>query len=847
MIPILYEKTETSFSSNGIGRLADCIRCTVTEERNGVFECEFEYPVTGLMFDQIQEGRIIGATHDDNHDVQPFDIYAKSEPINGIVTFNAHHISYRMNENAVKPFTATSCADAVSKINTNSVLANPFTYWTNKSVDSEFIVDTPTNIKALLCGEEGSLLDVYGTGEYEYDKFVVRLYLRRGQDTNVNIRYGKNLVDFENKYSISDSYTGVVPYWYGDVTEEGEDEGDESTTETVLVTLPEWYISSGHAIDSGREVLMPLDLSDEFEAPPTEAELRTLATSRLSSSDGWLPDQTITVDFVQLWGTEEYADYAVLQRLNLCDTCGVFVPMYDISVRAKVIKTVYNTLLDRYDQMELGDKPTTFVAVVEKNYNSKVAKFNAEFQSINADLETVRQNANIYTDTQIANAEVTIQQAYEQAISDATDLIRGGTGGYIVTGVNANGQPIELLVTDNMNINQATNVWRWNLGGLGFSSNGYNGPYTTAITQNGAIVADFITTGTLTANIIKAGVLSDINNVTSFNLATGELKMRSGSISLGPYDDFTVTSAGKLTMRKGSITLGPNDEFSVDENGNLEATSGTFGGWTIVSANDGNDYIVSDYDTSGVYYRTWLRSATYTEKGSTWALSTQVSTDGTTYTGAFIAKANGAVYSNPKYSSGNNSDVKFETDTSKCYIQNQHTLLQVEANSISMTSSNGAVIIDSSGLNLDLGTTQSSAQPNVTWTGTGYLRYTTWTGSSETIKEKIKAIADPELDPKNLYDVDIVQFKYADDILAKDDQRHGKDLIGFIIEDLDKKYPVAVDKTGEDPSKWNWNMAYLIPAMMKLIQDQHKDIEDIKKQLEANNGREDKNTSGECS
>lgn len=753
MIPILYDKTETAFTSNGLGRLVDCIRCIVTEERNGVFECEFEYPVTGVMFNQIQEGRIIGATHDDSHDVQPFDIYAKSEPINGIVTFSAHHISYRQNENTVKPFTATSCSDAISKIASYSVLPNPFTYWTNKSVASDFTVDTPKNIKSLLCGTEGSLLDVFGTGEYEYDKWVIRLYLHRGQDTNVNIRYGKNLVEFENKHSISDSYTGVVPYWYGDVTEEGEDEGDESTTETVLVTLPEWYISSGHTIESGREVLVPLDLSEEFEEPPTVTQLRNLATSRLSSSDGWLPNQTINVDFVQLWGTEEYADYAVLQRLNLCDTCGVFVPMYDISVRAKVIKTVYNTLLDRYDSMELGDKPTTFSAVMEKQYDSKVAKFNAEFQSIGADIETAKQNAAIYTDTKIASAKQTIESAYEQAIADATDLIRGGTGGYIVTGVNASGQPIELLVTDNININQATNIWRWNLGGLGFSSNGYAGPYTTAITQNGAIVADFITTGTLTANIIKAGTLSDINNNTSFNLETGVLNITKGTINLG-NGNFTVNNSGEIAIAAGNINVG-NGKFYVSPNGIVEMT---------------NLEVGSDFKVNNA--------------GNMWANNVYISDANCSFTDTFVK--------------------------------------------------------------LDPHNTTAN-QPNLYISGSYYLYESTWTASSKTIKEKIRNIAEPELNPKNLYDVDIVQFKYVDDFLSKSDQRHGKNLIGFIIEDLEEKFPVAVDKNGDDPKKWNWNMAYLIPAMMKLIQDQHKDIEYIKKQLEANNGRENEKSSGECS
>ena len=546
MIPILYEKTETAFSSNGLGRLSDCIRCIATEERNGVYECEFDYPVTGVLFSEIQEGRIIACTHDEQGDVQPFDIYRHTEPINGVVTFYAHHISYRLSEITVKPFTAGSCAEALQKIKSQSVNSNPFTFWTNKSVTASLISDVPKNAKNMLVGEEGSILDVYGTGEYEYDKFAVKLHLHRGQDTNVSIRYGKNLIDYNNDYDTSDTYTAVVPYWLGEVMEEGAEESTQ-----VLVMLPELFITSGHSVPSGREVVVPMDLSDEFEDAPTVAELRTRAQSRLASSDAWLPNQTVTVDFVQLWQTEEYADYAPLQRLRLCDTCGVFVPMYDTALRLKIIRVTYNVLLDRYDEMELGDKPTTYTAVLEKMYDSKVAGVEAGLKSIAVDIQTAQQvaintasadatakanaaeqsavntasadattkannaktqaisSANSYTDGQIASTKSTIEADYEQAIEDATELIRGGTGGYVVTTVNANGQPIELLITDNLNLSQAVNVWRWNQGGLAHSSNGYNGPFNdVAITADGKINASMILTGALTANLITTGTMS---------------------------------------------------------------------------------------------------------------------------------------------------------------------------------------------------------------------------------------------------------------------------------------------------------------------------------------------------
>ena len=568
MIPILYEKTETTFTSEGLGRLSDCISCVATEERNGIYEVEFQYPVNGALFDEIQIGRIVACTHDEQGDIQPFDIYAKSEPINGVVTFRAHHISYRLNEITVKPFTAGSCVEALSKIDSQSVTTNPFTFWTNKSVTATFMSETPRNARAMLGGGDNSILDVYGTGEYEFDKFDVKFYLHRGQDTNVSIRYGKNLADFNNDEDASDVYTAIVPYWLGNETV-----GEESVT--VLVTLPEWFLTSGHTVPSGREVIVPMDLSGEFSEKPSVSDLRTRAQSRLASSDGWLPNQTVTIDFVQLWQTEEYKDYAPLQRLKLCDTCGVFVPMYNMSLRAKVIKVVYNVLLDRYDSMDLGDKPTTYAAVIEKQFDSKVAGIEKGFQAVKIDIQTVEQNAAAdatqkanaaetaakgYTDTEIASAKSTIESEYEQAIEDATELIRGGTGGYIVTTVNANGQPIELLITDNLDLNQAVNIWRWNLGGLAHSSNGYNGPFTdVAITQDGKINATMITTGILNANLIRAGTISDDSGLNYWNLTSGQFVTKQGTIAdltINQSDIGYEGSDRKLQISRQGLFLG---------------------------------------------------------------------------------------------------------------------------------------------------------------------------------------------------------------------------------------------------------------------------------------------------
>jgi len=723
MIPILYEKTEMAFTSNGIGRLADCIRCIVTEERNGIYECEFDYPVTGVLFSEIEEGRIIACTHDEQGDIQPFDIYGRSEPINGVVTFYAHHISYRQNEITVKAFTAGSCAEAFTKIVPNSVPSNPFTYWTDKSVTASYNSEVPRNVKGMLGGEENSILDVFGTGEYEYDKFTVKFHLHRGQDTNVSIRYGKNLIDFTNQYDTSDVYTAVVPFWYGDVY-------DQSAKRLVL--LPEVVIRSGHTVPSGREVVVPMDLSDSFDDEPRVSDLRNLATSRLNSSNGWMPNQTVTVDFVQLWQTEEYADFAPLQRLRLCDTCGVFVPMYNMALRAKVIKVEYNVLLDRYDRMELGDKPTTYTAVMEKIYNSKVAGVYQGFQAVRVDIanalmaaahdasgkaDAAAEEAKAYADSSVSNLkddletqidgkietwaqvvdpqtewddktahdgdlwlytglvnksvggqEIRPQGVYiftllseantlmnensidltnqndlvleindrgvwepyastsdnlfdladgktaifygsptgsysgvsngdylvdsstgmtyrynngawvkqtdyktyaDTQIADATEMIRGGMGGYVVTTVNAAGQPIELLITDNLDLTRAVNVWRWNSGGLAHSSNGYDGPFNdVAITADGKINATMIKTGALNANLITAGAISDSSGKNTWNLTSGNLTTNNGVVggfdisSDGIIKNRDVTSTNKHQLRINS-SLSYSNNMSV--------------------------------------------------------------------------------------------------------------------------------------------------------------------------------------------------------------------------------------------------------------------------------------------
>lgn len=460
MIPILYEQTEKQFTSGGLGFLADCTSCKVTEERNGIFECEFIYPITGPLYDKIQERAIIFATHDDSGEPQPFDIYARSAPIDGLVTFYAHHISYRLSNSVVMPFTATGVADAMSKIQANIVTDrdDDFTFWTDKTTTGDYAKTVPSIVRTTLGGEEGSLLDVYGRGDYEFDKFAVRLYQNKGRDTDVEIRYGKNLTSINHKVDNGESYNAIVPYWLNEET-------------GALRTLPEGYLS----YDDGTAyiVAIPFSMNEYFETMPTVAAMRQKAQQLLDSSEAWVPSEGFEVNFVQLWQTEEYKDYAPLQRVNLCDTVRVYYPELGVdAVRERVVKTVYNTLLDRYDEITLNELPTTLTGLTQQQISVET--------SGNVTAEGMR-----------------------AAINLAVQLVRGGLGGYIAMPADQYGLPQLIYLLDQPDVDEALNVIRLGSDGISRSSTGIDGPFTSIISMNGAITGNLTgnVTGNLTGNV----------------------------------------------------------------------------------------------------------------------------------------------------------------------------------------------------------------------------------------------------------------------------------------------------------------------------------------------------------
>lgn len=488
MIPILYKADAVDFSTFGIGALSECTYCEVTEERNGAFECTFKYPVSGILFSELKNERLIKAKPNDTSKEQLFRIYRITTPINGIVTIYAQHISYDLSNIAELMWSSAMISPslAMSRLFTKTATTHNFKCSTDFSSAKPFSVSKPMSVRACLGGVEGSMLDLWG-GEYEWDNFKVILHTKRGKDNGVVIEYGKNLTDMEQDNDFTDVYTDLLPYAVF---------SDESTEKVITlseITLP--------IIDNPtRPKTLIKDFTEFFEdkASINENSLRNKAKNFIKANPLGVETPTLTVAFEPLWKQPEYS--AILERVSLCDTVTIRHSALGITAKSKVIKTVYDSLAEKYVSITLGTAKSNFVNTV------------GDIKTELSEVKTKTEHFPLLINT---------------AVKNATSLITGQTGGYVVINTNSvNGQPYELLILDAANISDAVNVWRWNVGGLGFSKNGYNGPYETAITSDGQIVADFITSGSLTANIIKAGVISSFDNSSWWDLESGEVHLK---------------------------------------------------------------------------------------------------------------------------------------------------------------------------------------------------------------------------------------------------------------------------------------------------------------------------------
>lgn len=520
MTPILFPADATDYSTQGLGALADAITCKVSEELNGEYELEMTYPASGRRYADIKNRRLIYCAPDPYRSAQPFRIYRITRPLNGVITVYAEHISYDLSGVPVNAFSATGAQAALSGLKSNAAVSNPFTFWTDVSSDVEFSVAVPSSTRSVLGGSEGSILDTFG-GEYEWDGFTVRLRSRRGQDNGVRIAYGKNLTDIQQDENISDLATGVIGYWAG---------SDGTLVQTGVVDAPGTY-------DFDR--VISVDFSSDFDEQPTTERLTQRVQRYISDNNIGVPDVSISVSWVNLEQYSGYEGLSLLERVSLGDTVTVEFPALGVEATARVVKTVYDALHDRYESAEIGSVKATIADTI-------------------ADQQ--QQIANQPDKTEI--------QQIAQAITDA---ILGAKGGSVrLLDTDGDGEPDTLYIADNADPALAKKVWRFNYEGWGASANGYNGPFEMSAALGMGMYADFITVGVLTAIRIQSA-----DGRSSWDLSSGASVFNANSISINS-DNFKLSASGEVTAM-GAFTSqngisGPGHNQSVLSSGQLAFT-----------------------------------------------------------------------------------------------------------------------------------------------------------------------------------------------------------------------------------------------------------------------------------
>lgn len=480
---IIYESNTTDFTYNGKGYLTSVINASVVDTLNGDYSLTFECPINERLSNYIEEGNYVKCQVADGS----MQIFMITNVIKTFDTYkvSAKHIFYKLLYNFLEDVYPQNlnCQDFLNWILNHTQYNNEFTGYSNISStfkSARYVRKNP--VEAIIGNEDNSMVKLYG-GELKRDNFKVYFNNRIGNDEGVKLLFGKNITGININIDNTNCYTRIMPLGYDGLM------------------LPEKYIDSD-LINAYPFPRIAIYKFEDVKYDPNDPE----AYHNLNEAYDALRDRVeelydagidkpavnMSIDWLELSKTEQYKDYASLERVHLGDT--IHANILGIDFETRVIKTTYNPLNDTIEKFEIGTmKPS--IATTMNNMVRVLDKVDA---------------SSILT----------------QAQQNATSLITQAMGGYIYK-TNS-----ELYIMDTNDPNTAEKVWRWNINGLGYSSTGINGPYGIAMTMDGAIVADYITTGTLNTNVIQGydslviSVSDATQQVAALSLTVAELNSK---------------------------------------------------------------------------------------------------------------------------------------------------------------------------------------------------------------------------------------------------------------------------------------------------------------------------------
>lgn len=407
-------------------------------------------------------------------------------------------------------------------------------------------------------------------------------YLEDMNNTNTQvIEFGKNLIDFTRNWDSAEYATVILPL--GAHLEESEIQALDAYVTVEDVNGGSMYVPSAEAVAAFGWIEKVVHW-DDVTSPS-----RLLTKAQKYLSDLQFDNLTLELTAIDM----HYLNIDV-EPIQILDKIRVKSVPHGMDRYFPITKM--NIPLDQPENtaITMGDTVKTSLTAVNNQINSDI----------------LRKIENIPK----------AQTILEEAKTNATEIMNMATNGF-VTIVEEGGHSEKLVISDSQDYTRASRMWVWNVNGLGYSKDGGR-TFGLAMTMDGSIVADFITTGTLNAGIIRAGVLRDLYGNVEFDLEKGTLDINKGSISLGGnfyvtstgyvlakygsiggmnisdsaiYNDKVKLDANGLTMTDGSINLN-NGTFSVNKNGYVTASSGYIGGMYISDSAIYNDDVRLSHD-----------------------------------------------------------------------------------------------------------------------------------------------------------------------------------------------------------------------------------------------------------
>ncbi|MGC2922751.1 phage tail tip lysozyme [Enterococcus faecium] len=521
----VYEEMPADLETNGHALIDWADLPEINRILNGDYTFYGNYSLDGQNVEYLKEDNFIRAEDEDGK-MKYFEIKKVTKNLNSF-SVTGRAIGYMLSRNFIESsFTQNGTGSIImSRLKAALAFEQPFSFESDIQTVHQFTVKQTNPVDAVIGSNNGNEnLASITAGELDMDNYRFRLLSRIGKDNGYRVDLGVNLESIEEE--IDGNYYNSL-YLIGGVPEGDYDEDKEPITYK--------YLELTGVTDKNRRIG-----KYENSELTTVEELKKWGQSKFDNDRVHEPSITHTVSMVQLENTMEYEDlYDDIARLHFGDTCYCTVAKLGIEVAERMIEYTWYPTLGKYKSVTLGN--------------------DIEFYTNATATETAKLRQKVESRTELM----------VEAVRNASSWITGTKGGYVR--MRPEKAPSEILIMDKPSVTDAQKVWRWNLGGLGYSSDGVDGPYGLAMTQDGAIVADFITAGILSGILVQGVALKTLDDK-DFQLVAegGQLSFEKKVISTG-LDDVHGESLGSIVATYGggkingfAVWKEPNYIFSIN-------------------------------------------------------------------------------------------------------------------------------------------------------------------------------------------------------------------------------------------------------------------------------------------